>query len=102
MLHEPKYVSIFVSQCNYAIIQNLRIMNRIVLKSEIVDKIKNDSKLLKKVAAALGISDKSMPRLLYGNDRKLTTAGVLKVLREYLGISNDKELLSEIQMKAVA
>lgn len=77
-------------------------MNRIVLKAEIVDKIKSDPKLLKKVADSLGISERSMPRLLYGNDRKLTTAGALKVLREYLGFTEDKPLLSEIQIKAVA
>lgn len=77
-------------------------MNRIVLKQEIVEKIKSDPKLLKKIADALGISERSMPRLLYGNDRKLTTAGVLKVLREHFGLDNDKELLSELLMRAVA
>lgn len=77
-------------------------MNRIVLKNEIVEKIKSDPVLLKKVADSLGISDKSMPRLLYGNDQKLTTAGVLRILREYLGITKDNQLLSELQIKAVA
>lgn len=77
-------------------------MNRIVLKQEIVEKIKCNPKLLKKVADALGISERSMPRLLYGNDRKLTTAGVLKVLRQNLGVTQDNELLSELQIKEVA
>lgn len=77
-------------------------MTTIVLKEEILEKIKTDKVLRQKVADALGISFDSMPRLLYGNDRKLTQASALKVLREYLGVRNDRKLLSEIQISVIA
>lgn len=77
-------------------------MNQIVLREEILDKIKSDEVLKQTIADALNISIKSMPRLLYGNDRKLTQAVVLKVLRGYLRVKQDKDLLAEIQISAVA
>ena len=76
-------------------------MERIVLKSEIVDKIKQDAVLTKKIADSLNISEKSMPRLLYGNDPKLTQACVLRILKSHLKISKDNQLLAEIQMVSV-
>lgn len=93
------YICTSLQLCNYTKNEN---MNRIVLKAEIVDKIKSDPELLKKVADTLGVSEKSLPRLLYGNDLKLTSAGVLKVLRESLGLTKDSSLLSELQIKEVA
>lgn len=77
-------------------------MTTIVLKEEILEKIKSDKILRAKVAEALGYHITSMPKLLYGNDKKLTQAVVLKVLREYLGVRNDRKLLSEIQISVVA
>lgn len=77
-------------------------MNQIVLNEEILDKIKSDPTLKEKVATALGISVNSMPRLLYGNDPKLTQAAPLKVLKEYLKIKNDKQLFAQRQISAVA
>jgi hypothetical protein len=77
-------------------------MTTIVLKDEILEKIKSDEVLRGIVADALGISISSMPRLLYGNDMKLTTAAVLKVLRDYLGVKQDKSLLSEIQISVIS
>jgi hypothetical protein len=76
-------------------------MKKIVLKSEIVDKIKSDASLNKKIAESLGISERSMPRLLYGNDPKLTQACVLRVLKSHLKINKDNQLLAEIQMVSV-
>ena len=76
-------------------------MKKIVLKSEIVDKIKSDAALNKKIADSLGISERSMPRLLYGNDPKLTQACVLRILKSYLKINKDNQLLAEIQMVSV-
>lgn len=73
-------------------------MNRIVLKEEVLDRMKSDEELRKLVAGALNISVNSLPRLLYGNDPKLTQAAPLKVLREYLGLEQDKDLLEEIQI----
>ena len=77
-------------------------MEKIVLKEDILDKIKSDEVLRGLVADAIGISITSMPRLLYGNDQKLTTASVLKVLRGYLKKSKDKELLSELQISVLS
>lgn len=76
-------------------------MKKIVLKSEIVDKIKSDAALNKKIADSLGISERSMPRLLYGNDPKLTQACVLRILKSHLKINKDNQLLAEIQMVSV-
>jgi hypothetical protein len=76
-------------------------MKKIVLKSEIVDKIKSDANLNKKIADSLGISERSMPRLLYGNDPKLTQACVLRILKSHLKINKDNQLLAEIQMISV-
>lgn len=76
-------------------------MERIVLKSEILDKIKADPALNKKIADSLEISEKSMPRLLYGNDPKLTQACVLRILKSHLKINKENQLLAEIQMVSV-
>jgi hypothetical protein len=76
-------------------------MKKIVLKSEIVDKIKSDANLNKKIADSLGISERSMPRLLYGNDPKLTQACVLRILKSHLKINKENQLLAEIQMVSV-
>jgi hypothetical protein len=76
-------------------------MKKIVLKSEIVDKIKSDAILNKKIAESLGISERSMARLLYGNDPKLTQACVLRILKSHLKINKDNQLLAEIQMVSV-
>ena len=76
-------------------------MRRIVLRSEIVDKIKADPILTKEIADSLDISERSMPRLLYGNDPKLTQAGVLRILKSQFKINKDNQLLAEIQMVSV-
>lgn len=76
-------------------------MEKIVLKREIVDKIKSDSGLSKEIAESLGISERSMPRLLYGNDPKLTQACVLRILKSKLKINKDNQLLAELQMVSV-
>lgn len=72
-------------------------MGQIVLKQEIVDKIKTDAELFGKVATVLDISPLSLPRLLYANDIKLTQAGVLRILCEHLGEIQDSNLLTEMQ-----
>lgn len=76
-------------------------MDRIVLKSEIVDKIKSDPILIEKIANALDISKNSMPRLLYGNDSRLTQAGVVRILKSQLKIKHDRDLFSELKMVSV-
>jgi len=76
-------------------------MDRIVLKSEIVDKIKSDPTLIEKIAESLDISKNSMPRLLYGNDSRLTQAGVVRILKSQLKIKHDRDLFSELKMVSV-
>lgn len=76
-------------------------MNKIVLKQEYVDKIRTDENLSKKVADSLGISKNSLPRLLYGNDPRLTQACVLRILKSHLKINKDNQLLAELQMVSV-
>lgn len=72
-------------------------MEKIILKQEILDKIKKDPILFGRVAKALEIIPISLPRLLYSIEPvKLTQANVLKVLREYLGVQ-DNELLEVMQ-----
>ncbi len=77
-------------------------MNQIVLKGDILDKIKAHEELAKQIASYLGITVRSLERLIYGNDAKLTQAGVLKILRDFLGIAQDKQLLAEIEIREVA
>jgi hypothetical protein len=72
-------------------------MEQLILKQEIVDAIKKDTILFGKVAAALGLSIRTMSDLLPANPPRLATASVLKVLREHLNVSEDSELLTEMQ-----
>lgn len=73
-------------------------MDRLILKQEIVDTIKKDGLLYGKVAAALDRTPGSLRKILVDNDEKLTQAGVLRILREHLGIKKDMELLEELQI----
>lgn len=67
-------------------------MEKLVLKQSVVDKIKEDSVLFGQVANALYIKPISLYSVLAQNNIKLTQAGVMMVLREYLG-EQDSELL---------
>ena len=91
-------VYIFVPQFARSNLQNSQIMEQIVLKKEILDKIQNEGALFGKVADAVGVKPVSLPRLLSLNDPRLTQAGVLKELRDHLGVEQDSELLEEIQI----
>lgn len=74
-------------------------MRQDVLKKAILDRIKTDPMLYGKVAAELAISPASLPRLIYDNDKKLTQAGVLRVLRDHLNSSNDDLLETVLWQK---
>lgn len=63
------------------------------LKQEALDAIKTDPTLYGKVAAELNVAPASLPRLIYNNNKKLTQAGVLKVISEYLNIENSEDLM---------
>ena len=69
----------------------------LILKEEIIEKIKDDQVLFGKVSKAMGLSIRTMFDLLpkpIARER-LTTATVLRVLRDHLKIKKDSELLME-------
>lgn len=68
-------------------------MDEIVLKPEIMDKIKSDADLFAGVAKALKISPSTLPNVLSRNDPRLTQANVLKVISEHLDIQDTQRLL---------
>ena len=63
------------------------------LKQEILDTIMREALLFGKVADAIPVSPTSLPRMIYSRNKKLTQAGVLKVLCEHLKIENSEDLL---------
>lgn len=71
-------------------------MEKLILKQEIVDKVRTDQILFGKVAYALGVNVLSLNRILLNNDPRLTQYSVLKVLREHLNLKQDRELLTEM------
>jgi hypothetical protein len=71
-------------------------MENIILKQDIVSKIKTDPILFGQVSQALDIKPISLYNVLAQNHIKLTQAGVMIVLREYLG-KQDSELLEILQ-----
>jgi hypothetical protein len=76
-------------------------MKRLGLKENIVEKIKKDQELNGIVAKSISASTLTMPRLLKTNHPKLTQAGALMAIREYLGVQ-DKDILCEIKYKSNA
>jgi hypothetical protein len=74
-------------------------MENIVLKQSTVDKIKGDPILYGQVAQALDLKPISLINVLATNHQKLTQAGVMRVLREYLG-EQDSELLETTLQEA--
>jgi hypothetical protein len=73
-------------------------MKRLVLKENIIEKIKRDQELNGIVAKSIDASTLTMPRLLKSNHPKLTQASALMVIREYLGVQ-DKDILCFVQQK---
>jgi uncharacterized membrane protein len=72
-------------------------MERIVLKEEILDRIRTDGILFGKVAFALDVMPSTMPRIIQKNASKLTQIGVLKIIAEHLGVQST-DILLEKQM----
>lgn len=70
---------------------------KIALKKEILDRIKSDPILYGKVAFELEIAPASLPRLIYTNDPKLTQAGILRILMDFLGSSSSEDLLEKVE-----
>jgi len=68
-------------------------MENIVLKAEIVDKIRANDELRISVAKALGVRLSSLPRILKASDPRLTQANVLMLLSKELSVANTSEFL---------
>lgn len=71
-------------------------MEKLILKPEIIIKIREDAIIVGHVAAALDVSFFTMQQILNRNDPKLTQASVLKYLRTRLKLT-DADLLCEMQ-----
>jgi hypothetical protein len=70
---------------------------RLDFEKEIVQAIKKDGFLYGKVAAALDRTPGSLRKILAENDQKLTQVAVPRILRKYLGVTQDSEQLTEMQ-----
>lgn len=78
-------------------------MAQLVLKTEILDKVRKDPMLFGKVGSCLGLSVRRLMDISYKHDPRLTQASVMQILKAHLKISDDNELLTEKQLeKAVA
>ncbi len=73
-------------------------MEQLILKQEIVEAIKKDTILYGKVAFILGVSIRSMQRILDANRPELTQAAILKLLKSHLGKTKDSDLLEPVQV----
>lgn len=71
-------------------------MERLFLKHEIVEKIKEDAELYGKVAKSLGIGAPSLRAVLKVNHIKLTQVSVLDLLIEHLGVVQYSDLLTHM------
>jgi len=70
---------------------------KIVLKQDILNRIKSDPILYGKVASEVGVVPMTLPRLLYSNDPRLTQAGILEIIKSSMGISSTEDLLETVE-----
>lgn len=70
-------------------------MSDLILKKEVVDKIKKDPELFGKVMKCLDKTPSYGLQMLNNNDLKLTQASVLRILRQHLEVELDSALLTE-------
>lgn len=68
-------------------------MENIVLKAEILEKIRGNATLFGLVSDALKVGPLSLPRLLRENDPRLTQANVLNILSIHLDVQDTADLL---------
>ncbi len=74
-------------------------MGELILKKEILEKIKKDPVLFGKVAECLDTTVRYGLILVHNNDVKLTQANVLRILKNYLGVTKDSDLLEEREIE---
>lgn len=72
-------------------------MADLVLKDEILEKLRKDPELFGKVATCLDTTVGYCLQLINRKDLKLTQASVLRIIREHTGITEDSELLTELE-----
>lgn len=94
-----KYICIFTPDYKRKIL-NIQNMERMILKPEIVEKIQSDAILFGKVAYILGVRPSTLLQILVGNKPKLTEISVLRILKDHLKVTQDSELLTEMQVPA--
>ena len=79
-------------------------MGQLVLKQTIVEQVINEPALFGKVAETLNIGIRGLQRIIYEKPistrgmQRLTSASVLKVIREELNIKKDSELLETLPL----
>ena len=72
-------------------------MAKLVLKQEILEKVKTDPVLFGEVMEELDTTPSYGLQLLKNNSIKLTQAGVLQIIKDYLKVPQDMDLLEEMQ-----
>jgi len=77
-------------------------MGALILKKDIVDKIKKNPDLFGKVFDCLDTTVSYGLQLLQNNDPKLTQATVLRIIRENLGVKDDSDLLEELETESTS
>ena len=70
-------------------------MERLVLKTEIIDTIKKEPVLFGAIAEVLGKSVFTLITLLRSNDPSLTQASVLKIICSHLKVKDNKSLMCQ-------
>lgn len=76
-------------------------MSQLVLRPEILEKLRTDPILFGKVAEVVGKSLSYTLRLISENDSRLTTASTLRVIKDHIGGKvKDTDLLMETQTAA--
>ena len=64
------------------------------IRQSVINTIKHEPLLFGEVANELGLTPSSMNRILYANDKRLTQAGVMAIIKRHTGLS-DKEILEK-------
>lgn len=75
------------------------VKTELVLQDWVVARIKKSEAIKGAIAEELGISTRTLEDLLPSNPKRLTQAGVLKILKTQLGVLEGSELLEERKME---
>jgi hypothetical protein len=64
------------------------------IRQSVINTIKHEPLLFGEVANELGLTPSSMHRVLYANDKRLTQAGVMAIIKRHTGL-NDEEIIEK-------